>query len=399
MDRVVFLTGIMQSERSWPLLFAKGLAEHGMNTTIICGYPNYNFDPKYREYQLAHPVEKLGENLDIIRVGSRKLVKDSLIYRFLWYVKLTFDIKKEIKNHDANIYFIYSTPPFLGLLGKSIKKKGKKAIYIAQDLFPDNLFSIKPRFESGIIGKTLRILENRIYSSCTEIVTASQTMKQTISQRGVSASRIKVIYNWSDIKSLNYISRDKNDLFDEYGIEKKKFIVSYAGSLGHLQNINILLDVAIKMRRYTDLLFVIFGRGSCESLLKKRVQNEGINNVIILPMQPKEKVAAVYSVGDVEYVSVKPGVMRIAAPHKILDVMSVGRPILAVMDKDCDIAEKIENKEIGIVVSCEVNEIETAILSLYNNKDLLIKMGENSRLFAEQIDYDSQINRYLSLIN
>ena len=399
MEKAIVLAGITMSEASWPLLFSEGLAQNGVKVTLISGYANRNFDSKYREFQLAHPVELRGNNLKIIRVGTTKLEKKNLFHRFIRYICLTIDIHKEFKKHNADCVFIYSTPPFLGLLGKKVKKKGRKSIYIAQDLFPDNLFIIKPKIENTIIGKTLRLVEKRIYKSCSSIVTVSQTMKSRILSSGIPADKVMVINNWANVENLKHVLRENNTLFDEYAIDRNSFIVSYAGSLGKLQRIDVLLDVAKELKDYSDLQIVIFGIGECKEKLEERVANEGITNVAMLPMQPKEKIAEVYSFGDLEYVSVSPGVMKMASPHKILDILAVGKPILAAMDKECDMAELIQNKKMGIVVSCDVDEIKSAILDAYLHKNELPKMGENCRKYAETIDYSTQITKYKSLMN
>lgn len=399
MRKVVLLTGITRNETSWPLHFAEGLAKNGVNVTVISGYANRNYDLKYRNFQLAHPVEERSNNLKIIRVGTTKIEKNNLIHRLIRYFGLTLDIKKELKNHDADCFFIYSTPPFLGLLGKSIKKRGRKSVYIAQDLFPDSLFIMKPNIENTIIGKILKLLENQIYKSCSNVVTISQTMKERIKSVGISEDKVSVIYNWAEIENLKHVLRENNSLFDKYNINRECFIVSYAGSLGRLQRIDVLLDVAKELKEYRDIQIVIFGIGECKEKLEERIINEEILNVAILPVQPKEQLSEVYSFGDIEYVSVSPGVMKMASPHKILDILAVGKPILAAMDKECDIAEIIQDKKMGFVVACDINEIKSAILYTYQHKNELPQMGKNSREYAETINLNSQIKKYIAMID
>lgn len=397
MKKIVFLTGTIRSDTSWPMLFAKGLADHKAEVLVVSGYANINVDKTYREHQLMNPIEKISDNLTIVRVGSKRKEKNSLLRRFLRYITLTEAIYNEAKKHDADCYYIYSTPPFLGLLGRKLQKLGK-TIYIAQDLFPDSLFAIKPKLEKSILGFFLRYLEKRIYLSNSAIVTISDTMKDRISSRGISSDKINVIFNWSNIEKLHHVSKTDNVLYDQYGVSRSKFVVSYAGNLGLLQGIDKLLDVAQELKSYQDIEFVIFGNGVCKEKLVERVNKEDLFNVKILPLQPPELISEAYSFGDVEFVSVKPGVMKMACPHKIFDIFSVGNAILAAIDIDSDIAKLIKEKELGYAIAMDIESLKNVIIQMYHSRSFTEKMGINARHFAETIDYKSQIQMYIDLI-
>ena len=397
MQKVVFVTGTIRSEASWPLIFAKGLSKSNLDVTVISGYANINVSDEYREHQLSNPLEILSPTLKIIRVGSRKKDPHSLAGRCIKYFQLTAAIAKELEKHKADCYIFYSTPPFLGLIGGKMSKKGEKTIYIAQDLFPDTLFALKPRIKNSAIGMALRKMERYIYDNNSTVVTISETMRKMIISNS-SRNDINVIPNWASVDVLHNVRRENNSLFDEYGIDREKFIISYAGSLGLFQNVDILLDVAKELKNYSQIEFVIFGNGVCKEALESRINTECIHNVKILPFQPKSRVSEVYSFGDLEYVSVNKGVMEMACPHKICDIFSVGSPILAAIDSNCDIAYTIKEKQLGYVVELSIDSIKHAILEAFHSPNELRMMGESSRQFAMSINFESQIEKYVQLI-
>ncbi|SFB66276.1 glycosyltransferase family 4 protein [Ruminococcus albus] len=399
MHKVVFVTGTIRGTSSWPYLFAKGLSESGIDVTVISGYANINVSDEYREHQLSHPKEKISPSFKIIRVGSRKKDPTSLAARGIKYVHLTAAIYRELKKHKADCYLFYSTPPFLGLIGRKLAKKGNRTIYIAQDLFPDSLFSIKPNIEKTFIGLILRKMEKYIYDGNTKIITISKTMADQIKSNKTNKKNVNVIYNWADVDKLHHVERKDNKLFDEFEISRDKFIISYAGSLGPLQKIDILIDAAKELQDYSDIEFVIFGRGICHDDILKKIQNEGIQNVKLLPLQPPERISEVYSFGDIEYVSVGQGVMKMACPHKIFDIFAAGSPILTAIDKNTDIADLIMNNDLGLVVSPKVKEINDAVLEIYRNKDYLAQKGKKTRMLAEKIGYKMQIDKYNKIIS
>lgn len=400
MKKIVFVTGTIRGITSWPYLFAQGLSMNGMDVTVISGFANINVSEDCRKHDLANPYEEISPTFRIVRVGSRRRDSSNLALRALKYVGLTNSLCHEVKKHQADYYIYYSTPPFLGLIGRKQSKLGKKTIYIAQDIFPDSLFSIKPFLSKTFIGSALSWMERLIYDGNSRIITISETMADNIRKKKKTKDCINVISNWANVDTLSHVYREYNPLFDEYGIDRRKFIVSYAGSLGPLQNLDVLLDVAKHLSECKDIEFVIFGRGVSYDALMKRISDEGIENVKLFPSQPLEKISAVYSLGNIEYVSVGTGVMNMACPHKIFDIFAVGNPILAAIDSDSEMAKIISQKDLGYVVEAKELSIRNAVLKAYKeDRSELRRMGENARQYAESIDYNSQIRKYVNLIS
>ena len=60
---------------------------------------------------------------------------------------------------------------------------------------------------------------------------------------------------------------------------------------------NLLLDVA-KQIKDEEIRFVVIGDGAAKVEVEKRIEAEKITNVVMLPFQPYEEIANVFSVGD-----------------------------------------------------------------------------------------------------
>ena len=396
---LLFLTGTVRGRRSLFLLMAEEISKRGYNVTLITGYPNIGATKEYRDYQLKNSSEEVSPTLKILRVGTKRREPKSLLLRAIRGVLLSRQILRTAMRQNVRDCVIYSTPPFMGNVGAKLAKRGFRTIYLAQDLFPDTLFAIHKHIEQTFLGKYLRKKELTVYSSNTYTVTISYSMKEHMVSLGANSDRISVIYNWADVEALSHIDRKDNSLFDDYQISRDMFIVSFAGNLGRLQNIEILLDVAKLFKNNSNVSFVIFGHGAKEQFLKNRIEEEEISNVYVLPIQPPEKVSEVYSFGDLEFVCVEEGVMDIACPHKMFDIFSVGSPILAMIDRESDMSQKIIENRMGFVVSNNIDDFYKIICNAYENKESLRQMGDNARKFAESISLQRQIDKYLTLIN
>jgi hypothetical protein len=134
---VTFLVGHLAKERH-SLLYelALDLGDLGNKVTVITGYPSRRITEEVRQYYLSHPIEQISENVTVIRVGSKRGEGQGLFVRMVKYVFLTLSIYREARKHEADVIYIYSTPPFLGLLGSRLSEVAP-TLYNAQDLFPD----------------------------------------------------------------------------------------------------------------------------------------------------------------------------------------------------------------------------------------------------------------------
>ena len=100
--------------------------------------------------------------------------------------------------------------------------------------------------------------------------------------------------------------------------------------------------------------------------IKKQVElmAKDMHNVIINPLLPVERVAEVYSLGDVALITCKKGVGNSGMPSKTWSIMSCDTPIIASFDTDSELAEILKESNAGVVVEPEnENELAKAVVS------------------------------------
>lgn len=385
--KITFITGHLCKERHSLLPeLAADLGAYGAEVTILTGYPSRRISDEVRRYYLEHPVERVTPNVTVYRVGSKRGEGRGLFGRMINYVILTFTLYRRAKKTPTDVYYLYSSPPFLGVLGAMLAKKGKKTVFNAQDLFPDNLVRVKSYSERNLLVRFLRRLEKKIYTRNTKIITISQDMKKNIIKNGCPEEKISVIYNWADTESLAHVPREKNTIFDEFGIDRDSFIVSYAGSIGLIQGLDVVLDAAaILLRRNKNIRFVFIGGGSWRDEMARRINDEGLTNVKLLQLLPVSRIPEAYSLGDLELVSFEKGYIQTALPSKTWVIMACGSPLLALVDDKSDLANIINENRLGQTL--ELNDAATladVIEKNYNDRALLPEYGQNARAFAEQ---------------
>ena len=200
----------------------------------------------------------------------------------------------------ADVIFTGGGPPTQGLVGGIIHKLTKKKfIFNPQDLFPDSLIIAGEATEDSRVVKIGRRIEKFAYKNADVIVTITEDMAVNIRSRTEDKSKVHVVRNWIDTEKTVPIDRNINKLFDEFGLDRSKFYVVYAGNIGQLQGLEVLVDAAEILRDIKDVRFVIFGNGSEEIKLKRRIKAKGLLNIKVYPLLSLEKVSEVYSLGNV----------------------------------------------------------------------------------------------------
>lgn len=303
------------------------------------------------------------------------------------------------KKYD--VAFVDSTPPIQGLKMPLIKwLKRKPTIYNVQDIFPDSLVGTGLTHEGSLIWKIGRMVEKITYRYADKIIVISEDFKKNIMAKGVPEDKIVVIYNWVDQNKVVDVPREENKLFEIYGLDRSKFYITYNGNIGLTQNMDMLLDVAKELQKvYEEIHFVLVGNGAYLDEVKRKVADQQLENVHLLPFQPYEDISHVFSLGDASLVISKPGVGANSVPSKTWSIMSASRPVLANFDEN-ELKTIIENNHCGIFTKAgDKDAFKESILTLYNHRDLCKEYGHNGRKFVlDNLTREVGTQKYVDVI-
>lgn len=380
---------------------AFGLANSGHEVVIVTPIPTRGIDENIRDYYKKNSIESaVNGRLKIIRFSLYK-ENTGTIARAMRYLLCNLKHLYYGLTRDYDVMFVDSTPPTQGLVSAIIKLfRKKKIIYNAQDIFPDSLISSGICSGRGIAWKIGRLIERITYWAADTIIVISQSMKDNLLQKNVPNDKIKVIYNWVDVDKITPINRDKNDLFEQYGIGRDDFNVVYAGNLGRAQNIDIILNVAKKLIDYKVIKFIIFGTGNEELRVGQRIKEEEISNVRLLPIQSADAVSKVYSLGDLSIVSCKRNFGGIAMPSKFANILSCGTPVIVSFDENTDLQYLVEKNNLGYFCPAENEEsFLDCVKKAYNSRAILQERRSKIRNYAiSHFSKQTGVNQYIDII-
>ncbi|MBO7453031.1 MAG: glycosyltransferase family 4 protein [Clostridiales bacterium] len=371
--KILFLDAYYEPERIAFTHLEKDLLQGLVNARheveIICPTPtrgvSKELSQKYRK--IKNETTHNGK-VNISRFYAPSERKNPILraLRYFWCNVRTYQIGKSRKDIDA--FFANSTPPTQGWIGGIIANRlNVPFIYSLQDVFPDSLVATGLATQDSLLFKVGRKLEKSTYEKCHSIIVISNTIEGNLERKGVEKQKVHVVSNWIDIEEIEPVSRLDNKLFDEYGIDRNKFIVLYAGIIGSAQGADIIIEVAKRLEENKGIQFVIFGGGSEYELAKEKAHK--LSNVIINPLLPQERISEVYSMGDVSIITCKKGVGMAGMPSKTWSIMACNTPIIASFDKNSELERILNEASCGVVVDPEnCDALLNEISKFYSSK-------------------------------
>ena len=338
-------------------------------------------------------INRDGFTYSIIQRNS--VEKRNFIKRYIDGMRYAFKAQKEWKKErnsiDAVIFQSTHTACFsICLLHRYLKKP---IVYNNFDMFPDGPFFMGA-ISNKLIYKTLSRLQNYVYKTCSKIVVISDDMKQSFINKGVDESKLVIIPNWYDSKAVKEVDVNNNAFIKKYDIDRKKFIVQYAGNIGYTFNYSAFVEVAKLLKDDENIEIHIIGTGGFEDDFKEAVSSEGLCNIRFFPWQDSSVINDVYSACDIEMVPLSKGVIFTSFPSKCTLLMACGRTFLCMCEKESLFYNEINSERVGICVD-RTDYVAAAkyIKQLKGNKDLLNELSFNAKLYGERA-YSSAANAY-----
>ncbi len=365
-------------------------------------------DEVRKEYKKKKHEERKGGYVIVHRFS---MIKEgtNFLQRTLKFTLCTIaEYFKGIKAKDIDAVYASSTPPTQGMLcakvAKKLGKKNKKKVpfvYNLQDIFPDSLVNAGMTKKGSLIWKIGRKIEDYTYKNADRIIVISEGFKKNIMAKGVPEEKIVVVPNWADTDGIYPVERKDNVLFDRYGLDRDKFYISYSGNVGYTQNMDLLLDTAKEIKDgLNNVRFVIIGEGVAKADVERRIKEENIDNVILLPFQPYEEIAYVFSLGDVGLIISKSGVGNNSVPSKTWGYMAAGKPILASFDRESELISLIDNVGCGASAQADSkDDLIRAIRQMVTEYDLSERGKRGEMYLQTKLNKENCTKQYVDTIN
>jgi glycosyltransferase involved in cell wall biosynthesis len=338
---------------------------------------------EYRPYYLAREWVRMGHAVQIVaadfsHVRARQPAPgdeliDGIRYRWLptpryqgnglgrarnicsFLRQVWADTRRLQREFRPDVVIASSTYPMDIWVARRIARPvGAKLVYEVHDLWPLSPIELSGMSPRHPFIRLVQAAEDAAYRDADVVVSMLPKVHDYMASRGLDLRKLHIVPN--GIALDDWLVRPpplREDVARALAEARQagRMVVGYAGSMGLPNALDTLLDAA-KALRGVALQFVLVGDGHERARLARRVADERLHNVTLLPPVPKAQIPALLGAIDIAYIGWRQvPIYRFGiAPNKLIDYMMAGVPVLHSVDAGND---PVAEAGCGLTVSPE----------------------------------------------
>ena len=328
-------------------------------------------------------------------VSQNQAGKSNFVGRYLADLQYVMKCRKYLKTLEFDRVFMQSSN-VAGMQTATLRQLHRNVplTFNVQDIFPENAVYSRTMKKDSMPYRVLSAIQKKAYRDADRIITISEDMKDQLLELGVDEDKISVIYNWSYQDEVYDPEQTTSEVVDRL-MPEDDFNVVYAGNIGLMQNVEIVVETAAKMKNEPKIRFHIFGDGLYRKKLEARTQELGLENVVFHDMLPAEHAPALYCKADVNIIPLAENIYRTALPSKTATCLACQKPIILAIGEKSRFGHVLSKKTgCKITGSNDAEGMAKAILSIYEEKNELsvkeifsqaFRLSANSAAYAQII--------------
>lgn len=328
-------------------------------------------------------------------VSQNQAGKSNFVVRYLADLQYVMKCRKYLKTLEFDRVFMQSSN-VAGVQTATLRQLHRNVplTFNVQDIFPENAVYSRTMKKDSMPYRVLSAIQKKAYRDADRIITISEDMKDQLLELGVDEDKISVIYNWSYQDEVYDPEQTTSEVVDRL-MPEDDFNVVYAGNIGLMQNVEIVVETAAKMKNEPKIRFHIFGDGLYRKKLEARTQELGLENVVFHDMLPAEHAPALYCKADVNIIPLAENIYRTALPSKTATCLACQKPIILAIGEKSRFGHVLSKKTgCKITGSNDAEGMAKAILSIYEEKNELsvkeifsqaFRLSANSAAYAQII--------------
>lgn len=399
--RILFLTDNFPPETNAPATrtheHARIWVELGHDVTVITGAPNFPTGRVHHGYRNRPYTVEETDGIRVVRIWTYIHPNIGMFRRTLDYLSFMFGAIPAALIQKRPDVIVGTSPQFFTVIGACVAGWLRRVpwVFELRDLWPESIKTV------GAVGhgRVIRFLEwteHLLYRRASAIVAVTESFRRVLVERGIPAEKIAVVRNGIDLGMFE--PGHGGGFRDSLGLGPDDFVATYVGTFGMAHGLNTVLEAAAETRD-DPIYFVMVGEGADREALEDSIKKRGIDNVFLLPGQPRERIPDILAAGDATLVLLrKTPLFETVIPSKIFEAMAMAQPI--VLGVGGEAAEIVEGARCGLTIEPEnAPELAAALRRLRDDPGLARELGDNGRRAAEtEFDRRRSALRMLSIL-
>ena len=274
--------------------------------------------------------------------------------------------------------------------------RGVPFVFELGDLWPASISAVGA-MRRNLLLRLVEQVELFLYRRSESVAALTEAFKDNLVRRGIPPEKIDVVRNGVDLP--RYAPQPRNaELAAEWGLEDA-FVVGYVGTHGMAHALTNVLDAAERLRDVPGLRFLLAGAGAERDMLLADAARRGLDNVVFMPPQPKDRMPDVWSLCDVALVHLKdmPAFAEVI-PSKIFEAMGMGLPLLLAAPEG-EASAIVLGHDAGLwVPPQDPAALAAAVVRLLEDGGLRARLSKNSLAAAPEHSRETQAHEMLQVL-
>ena len=377
---------------------AEYLAQEGAEVCVLATQPSYGPPETWRKC----PRREVKDSIDVLRMWTTRFSKDNIIGRTI--NSMTFLIQLTVRilfRHHRGEVFLYTTnPPYLGVIGGLISMFRKHPyVLLLHDSYPQLMVVIGKLRKGGIAERIWHALNRFMYRRAEQTIVLCNKAKDLVCDTyGIEPKRVQIIHNWAKADELVVKPKEESEFAKEHGLVEP-FVAMNSGNLGLYYDYETMLGATERLKG-ENFRMVFIGAGGKRDWIAEQIKKRGLDNALLLPYQPFEKLPDSLAAADASFVTIAEGIEGISYPSKLYSSLAIGRPVLAISPEGSELHDQVVPTGAGYWFKLGDSEgLADQIRQMMTDPENCRQMGRQAReLFKEKYTRDASAAKYAEVL-
>jgi glycosyltransferase involved in cell wall biosynthesis len=318
------------------------LASQGHRVSVLTAQPSYN--------DIRQSVEPWRESLGRVDVRRLRLLPERKAWRVMRAINFIYFLFRSVLHAVVDgrydVVIANSHPPvFMGCALRLIRAlRGTPYIYHCEDIHPESA-AVAGDLNPGWLYHRMLRWDKASCHYARHVVVLSGDMVASLAARGHVAKNVSVVNN--PPLAIDRFEQRRHSLPLTEAGESVRFL--FAGNLGRFQGLERLVAAARLIAGHVRFQLMFMGEGAAKRELVALAGDLLGRRIVFLPQQSVETAVAAMRACDYGIVSLLANVYRFAYPSKSIMYLSVGCPVIALVERESELARTIERHGLGYV--------------------------------------------------
>ena len=370
----------------------------GVRVEVLTGIPNYPTGRVHPGYQAWRPRVERREGVTVRRLPLFPYGGANKWLRLLNHASFpTSALAGLLTGTRADLVIVESPPLPLVVAAAAIARlRGAPLVMFCADLWPDAPLAMGA-LRPGFVADRLRQLESLAYRLSWRITVPTDGLFAALAAHpDAGPGKLLLLPNGVDPEVFRPYDRAvcEPQRARLAPLDERALFV-YAGTIGHAQALDVILDAADRLRADERIGFTLIGDGPERPRLEARAAALGLDNVLFTGAVPPHEVARYLAFARATIAPLRDvALFRATRPAKVLPSLACGVPVI--FAGRGEMGELLEREGCGVVVPPEdPAALAAAAADLAGRPDHARALGERGRAYAlRELDFSALVRRW-----